>query len=84
MSEDTKLCTYTYKPKRCHRGEKRLAIDDWESFFYSMCDLCDVPLKWFSEEYDDSDERKLDRKYGKAKEDVKNIVVSVVFFNCDR
>lgn len=75
MNDDTNLCTSEYMPRRMHFTDRnRMAIDDFESFFYGMANICEVPLKWFK--YKNFSERGMERKYGEAKRDTKDIKVS--------
>lgn len=39
--------TVEYASRRCHQNKFRRAIDDVESFFYSMCHVLRVPFPWF-------------------------------------
>lgn len=49
MAEDNQQGTPFYAARRYHKEEKevRRAIDDWESFFYSILHVKRVPLDWF-------------------------------------
>lgn len=78
MNDDMQLCRYRYRPRRMHFSDMnpRSPIDDFESFFYVLAEICDVPLKWFSDEYKNLNEEELDRKIGNAKRDFADIRVS--------
>lgn len=39
-----------YTSRRSMKKQVRNALDDWESFLYTMCALNDVQLKWFEED----------------------------------
>lgn len=76
MRKDTNLCTYAYKPRRCYRNFTRFPIDDFESFFFTMCHLNGVKLKWFfTNEYNHLNKREIDRRIGEAKMDIDEILV---------
>lgn len=50
MHEISHAGTFEYLSRRGERGELRNALDDWESFLYSICELNKVDLAWFDEE----------------------------------
>lgn len=49
MYEDNYGGTPKYAARAYHRGQIRTALDDWESFFFTICDLYDIQLSWFSD-----------------------------------
>lgn len=51
MYKDNNQCgTPKYAARAYHKGETRTALSDWESFLFTMCDLYDIQLFWFSRE----------------------------------
>lgn len=60
MSEDNDGTSFSIAPLRYHQKKKRVAMDDWESFLFAMCEMASVPLDWFTVDVD------LKTKTGKA------------------
>lgn len=50
LAETTSAGTRKFLARRFFNQDRlRYPVDDWESFLYSMCELNNVPLKWFDE-----------------------------------
>lgn len=47
MMEENLACTVEYAARRFHNKQFRMAIDDVESFFYSLCHVLRVQFPWF-------------------------------------
>lgn len=47
MMEDNRSGTLNYAPRRLLDCQNRLAIDDWESFLYTISYIVGIPLDWF-------------------------------------
>lgn len=52
MTEDNNGVTFSLAPLRYHQEKNRVAMDDWESFLFTMCNMAVVPLDWFNVEVD--------------------------------
>lgn len=55
MYEDNRCGTPKYAARAYHKAEIRTALDDWESFLYTMCDVYDIQLYWFSRDMSNDD-----------------------------
>lgn len=67
MHEINYAGTLEFLSRRGERGELRNALDDWESFLYSMCELNKIDLAWFEEENSE--------KYGELKSKTNETIV---------
>lgn len=72
MYVDNNHCgTSKYAARAYHKGETRTALSDWESFLFTMCDLYDIQLYWFSHDVSN------DKDYFKFKNMTDVIIVSI-------
>lgn len=80
MKEDNRRRTIEFASLRHHRKSRRVPMDDWESYLYTLSDLLSIPLDWFRKEVTDA--TKNDKKarfelYGKLKANRTKILVSI-------
>lgn len=52
MTEDNDGATFSMAPLRYHQEKRRVPMDDWESFLFTICDMASVPLQWFDVDVD--------------------------------
>lgn len=82
MSEQNDVGTFLYTSRRCHRmyedkkGHLRNALDDYESFLYTMCKLSKVQLKWFKFSFDDMEPEEAFKLCGQMKNNTTDTIVS--------
>lgn len=84
MAELSYFCTVLYASRRYHQRQLRYAIDDIESFFYSMLHMVGVPLKWFKAEHRDKTFEQRDQLFGELKSETQVVRVKtnfIYFFN---
>lgn len=80
MKEDNRRRTIEFASLRHHQRSRRVSMDDWESYLYTLCYLLSIPLDWFRT--DVTDATKNDKKatfelFGKLKSNRTKILVSI-------
>lgn len=84
MMEDNKGQSILMAPLRFHINQNRVAMDDWESFLYTICDLSGVSLEWFDKSLPDKmmiDKKGTKQLIGDMKANRTRTLVSVLFIS---
>lgn len=82
MSSNSDKGTFLYTSRRCHKvhkdndGHVRNALDDWESFLYSMSKVLKVQLKWFKFPFHKMEREHAFELCGKMKDNTTDTIVS--------
>lgn len=85
MIQDNKGQSILMASLRFHSNQNRVAMDDWESFLYTICELSGViHLDWFDESLENRmkiDEEGTKQLIGDMKANRTKILVCVYFIN---
>lgn len=83
MKEDNGGRTLAYASLRHHQKKRRVPIDDWESYLYTLCDLIKIPLDWFTRDMTTAamrDKKAASTLFGELKSNRTKILVSTYSF----
>lgn len=79
LNETTAAGTIKFLARRFFNKDRlRYPVDDWESFLYTMCELNNVPLKWFDEtQFKGSDSKTANKMVMLMKNDTQHTIVCI-------